>query len=246
MISSSLMFLFLSFCLSSSALSIPLNTNTANTTQGYVDTTALGAIQQAFSSNSTARALFIPVPGLQLDIRIDLTINGRVNVGPGIFGQRNWVPIVGGTWAATWGNGTVYLTHLPAKLKPGGQDSQLVIADLSTHLDATFLLQTSDFPPASIQVRTIGWRTGPAAILQQLANATQADSVDPRSYKFRLDVSFETGDERYKGFLDTGLWIGSGVKKGNESESFPSSRCGMDEERHIISGARAHTLKLIQ
>ncbi|KAI9697375.1 MAG: hypothetical protein M1836_004653 [Candelina mexicana] len=216
MISTSLMSLFLSLCLFSSALSIPLNTNTTNTAQGYVDTTALNSIQQAFSSNSTARTLFIPVPGLQLDIRIDLAINGRVNVGPGIFGQRNWVPIVGGTWASTWGNGTVYLTHLPAKLKPGGQDSQLVIADLSTHLDATFLLQTSDSPPASIQVRTIGWRTGPAAILQQLANATQADSVDPRSYKFRLDVSFETGDERYKGLLDTGLWIGSGVKKGNE------------------------------
>ncbi|KAI9716836.1 MAG: hypothetical protein M1812_005176 [Candelaria pacifica] len=197
-----LLFLFLS-----SALSIPSNGNTTDTAQGYVDTTALSNIQQTFSSNATARSLFIPVPGLQFDIRMDLQINGRVNVGPGVFGQRNWVPIVGGTWVATWGNGTIY---------PGGQDSQLVVADLSTHLDATFLLQTSDVPPAAIQVRTIGWRTGPGAILQQLANATLADSVDPRSYKFRLDVSFETGDARYKGLLDTGLWVGSGVKKGNE------------------------------
>ncbi len=104
--------------------------------------------------------------------------------------------------------------------QPGGQDSQLVIADLSNHLDATFLFQTSDSPPASIQVRTFGWRTGPLDVLRQLANASTTDNVDPRSYKFRLDVSFETGDERYKDLLNTGLWVGSEVKKGNESESF--------------------------
>ncbi len=103
-------FLFLSLLSLSSAISIPSNATITDALQGYVDTTALNSIQQSFPSNSTARSLFIPVPSFELDVRMDLQINGRVNVGPGPFGQRNWVPIVGGTWAATWGNGTVYVS----------------------------------------------------------------------------------------------------------------------------------------
>ena len=43
----------------------------------------------------------------------------------------------------------------------------------------------------------------------------RADGVDAGLYAFRLFVGMETGDERYK-FLNTGMWVGSGVRKGRQ------------------------------
>lgn len=103
-------------------------------------------------------------------------------------------------------------------MQPGGQDSQLVAPDLSTHLDATYLLQTHDHPPAFISVKTEGWRVGPREILEKLEDPAVADEVDPKSYCFRLFVHMETGDTRYL-HLNTGMWVGSGVRRGTEGMS---------------------------
>ena len=103
-------------------------------------------------------------------------------------------------------------------LQPGGQDSQLVAPDLSTHLDATYLLQTHDHPPAYISVKTEGWRVGPREILEKLEDPAVADEVDPKSYSFRLFVHMETGDTRYL-HLNTGMWVGTGVRRGTEGKS---------------------------
>lgn len=45
-----------------------------------------------------------------------------------------------------------------------------------------------------------------------------ADEVDPKSYCFRLFVHMETGDTRYL-HLNTGMWVGSGVRRGTEGMS---------------------------
>jgi hypothetical protein len=45
-----------------------------------------------------------------------------------------------------------------------------------------------------------------------------ADQVSPNSYKFRLHVELETGDERYA-FVNTCMWVGSGCRRGAEGES---------------------------
>lgn len=103
-------------------------------------------------------------------------------------------------------------------MQPGGQDSQLVAPDLSTHLDATYLLQTHDHPPAFISVKSEGWRVGPREILEKLEDPAVADEVDPKSYCFRLFVHMETGDTRYL-HLNTGMWVGSGVRRGTEGMS---------------------------
>jgi len=100
-------------------------------------------------------------------------------------------------------------------MQPGGQDSQLVAPDLSTHLDATYILQTHDHPPAFISVKSEGWRVGPREILEKLEDPAVADEVDPKSYCFRLFVHMETGDTRYL-HLNTGMWVGSGVRRGTE------------------------------
>jgi len=85
-------------------------------------------------------------------------------------------------------------------------------------LEASYLLQTSDMPPAYITVKTDGWRTGPREVLEKLFDPEQADNVDPRTYLFRLYIHLETGDERYL-HVNTGMWIGSGMRRGAEGSN---------------------------
>lgn len=58
---------------------------------------------------------------------------------------------------------------------------------------------------------------GPRDILEKLEDPAVADEVDPKSYSFRLYVHMETGDTRYL-HLNTGMWVGSGVRRGTESK----------------------------
>ncbi|RMZ86071.1 hypothetical protein DV737_g161, partial [Chaetothyriales sp. CBS 132003] len=159
-----------------------------------------------FDENDVARSLQIPAPALELDFRMSIKLNPRVAVGPGLLGQRHWVSFVGGQWAGRWGKGIVI---------PGGQDSQLVLKDLATRMDANYLLQTQDDPPAYIKVKSQGWRTGAREVLEKLADPAVADTTPPTQYKFRIVVELESGDERYS-FLNTGMWVGSGARRGSE------------------------------
>lgn len=83
-------------------------------------------------------------------------------------------------------------------------------------METNYLLQTLDTPPAHISVKTRGWRTGPPEVLSQLADPKLGDQVDPNSYKFRLFIELETGDERYKDKVNCGMWVGSGMRKASE------------------------------
>ncbi|KAL8829676.1 MAG: hypothetical protein Q9191_001885, partial [Dirinaria sp. TL-2023a] len=161
-------------------------------------------MNSAFQGTSTmAHSYPIPTPKLERDFQMSVQLNPKISVGPGIWGQRNWLSYISGHWNGRWGKGTVV---------PGGQDSQLVAPDLSTHHDATYLLQTHDHPPAYISVKAEGWRVGPRDILEKLEDPSVADEVDPKSYSFRLFVHMETGDTRYL-HLNTGMWVGSGVRR---------------------------------
>jgi hypothetical protein len=82
-------------------------------------------------------------------------------------------------------------------------------------VSARYLLQTNDDPPAFITVNQSGWRTGEKAILEKLEDPMQADTINPNTYKFRLNVELETGDERYA-FLNSCMWVGSGCRRGAE------------------------------
>ena len=87
--------------------------------------------------------------------------------------------------------------------------------DLQTRLSANYLLQTNDDQPAFIAVKTFGWRTGAKDVLEKLQDPLVADTVSPNTYKFRLNIELETGDERYA-FVNTCMWIGSGCRRGAE------------------------------
>ncbi|KAM0150736.1 hypothetical protein ACHAPG_008684 [Botrytis cinerea] len=151
--------------------------------------------------------LSLPHPNLNLDFRMSVSLNPRISVGQTPFGHRNWISFTGGVWSGSWGSGIVL---------PGGQDSQLIIPDGSARLETNYLLQTHDDPPAHIAIKTHGWRTGTPEVLARLADPALADQVDPNSYRFRLFIEMETGDERYCSKVNCGMWVGSGMRKGAE------------------------------
>lgn len=102
--------------------------------------------------------------------------------------------------------------------QPGGQDAQLLTENKSTFVDTRYLLATGDAEPAHIMVRTEGWRTGPPEVLTRLLDPVEGDKVSPDEYRFRIFIRLETGDERYR-WVNEGMWIGSGVRRGLEGES---------------------------
>jgi hypothetical protein len=176
-----------------------------------------------FPEGDVARSLQIPAPTLELDFRMSIKMNPKVSVGPGVWGQREWISFIGGQWAGRWGKGIVLVRKSAVILKalsnlelqPGGQDTQLVTKDSTTNLRASYILQTVDEPPAFIIVRTEGWLTGAKDVLEKVIDSNMADGVNPGSYKYRVNLSMETGDERYT-FLNSLMWIGSGCRRGHE------------------------------
>lgn len=77
-------------------------------------------------------------------------------------------------------------------------------------------MQINDEPPAFTTLKSKGFHTGPFEVLQKLVNPAMVAGVDPDTYKSRLVITMETGDEKYKDKVNCGLWIGSGMKIGME------------------------------
>ncbi|KAK5651345.1 hypothetical protein OQA88_12578 [Cercophora sp. LCS_1] len=156
-------------------------------------------------ANITAPVVNLPVPTLTKDFHLECDLNPKLGLGSGPGGSLwNWISFTGGTWNATWGNGTIEL---------GGHDYQYVLPDLAAKLDTRYLLKTSDEIPAYIQIKTDGWRTGPPEVLRDLNDPEKADDVDPSTYKFRLYINMNTGDPRYN-HVNTTMWVASGMRKG--------------------------------
>ncbi len=63
-----------------------------------------------FDEGDVARSLALPAPSLELDFRMSIKVNPKIGVGPALFGQRDWVSIVGGQWAGRWGKGIVIVS----------------------------------------------------------------------------------------------------------------------------------------
>ena len=61
-----------------------------------------------FQGDSSASRTFpIPKPVLERDFQMSVQLNPKISVGPGIWGQRNWVGYISGHWNGRWGKGTV-------------------------------------------------------------------------------------------------------------------------------------------
>lgn len=85
----------------------------------------------------------------------------------------------------------------------------------TTNLRASYMLQTVDEPPAYLIVKTDGWLTGAKDVLDKVNDPNTVDAVNPNTYKYRVNLSMETGDERYA-FVNTLMWIASGCRRGHE------------------------------
>ncbi|KAJ5560277.1 hypothetical protein N7513_002676 [Penicillium frequentans] len=160
-----------------------------------------------FPEGDVARSLQIPAPTLELDFRMSIKMNPKVPVGQSIWGHREWVSFIGGQWAGRWGKGIVLVTRWPRHTD----------RDEGPNYSPSCELLASDCrrPPAFIMVKAEGWLTGAKDILEKVNDQGQADGINPGSYKYRINLSMETGDERFT-FLNTLMWIGSGCRRGQE------------------------------
>lgn len=69
--------------------------------------TSMAPSNDSLTLSSNASDLDLPVPKLELDFKISVQLNPRINVGKGPWGDRNWISFSGGEWKASWGQGTV-------------------------------------------------------------------------------------------------------------------------------------------
>ncbi len=60
-----------------------------------------------FQGDTASRSFPIPKPVLERDFQMSVQLNPKISVGPGIWGQRNWVSYISGHWNGRWGKGTV-------------------------------------------------------------------------------------------------------------------------------------------
>ena len=79
----------------------------------------------------------------------------------------------------------------------------------TVHVDARYNLLTHD--GAVIYLQSRGTRTGKRHVLQRLDND---DDVPPDAYRMRLQLTLETGDERYS-WVNSGVFVASAGQRGN-------------------------------
>jgi hypothetical protein len=65
-------------------------------------------------------------------------------------------------------------------------------------------------------MRTRGSLSGPCQILDDLLSSRSPKLIDPRKYGFRMFSTIRTADKRYAEIVNCGLWVASGVWRGDE------------------------------
>jgi hypothetical protein len=66
-------------------------------------------------------------------------------------------------------------------------------------------------------MRTRGSLSGPCDVLDSLLAPRQVPkTIDPRRYGFRMFSTIKTADKRYAETVNCGLWVASGVWRGEE------------------------------
>ena len=118
-----------------------------------------------------------PLFAMHLDVRPLL----RVGATPGAFRRVGVVP--GGSFEGE---------RLSGEVLDGGSDWQTVRSDGATTLDVRLVLKTNDGALIGMMYR--GIRYGPPDIMERI---DKGEVVDPTSYYFRTNPSFETAAAKY-------------------------------------------------
>jgi hypothetical protein len=144
--------------------------------------------------------LHIPAPSLEHVARVHVDLEPPRSLGPGPWGERRLVPIVGGHFEGP---------RLRGRVLAGGADWQVVHANGTITVDTRYALETHD--GALIYIATRGVRTGPPETLARLA---RGESVDATEYYFRVVATFETGASGYS-WLNESVFVASAVRHVN-------------------------------
>jgi Protein of unknown function (DUF3237) len=147
----------------------------------------------------SAQGLSPPIPGLQLMARFTVELTGELwDLGrTSDLGRRRILPITGGRFAGPM---------LRGEILNSGADWQVVTDAGVTVVDTRYLLRTHDGD--LIYLRTQGFRHGPADVMADLASGL---AVNPSSYYFRIQMSFETAAQDYQ-WLNRSVAVGSAVR----------------------------------
>lgn len=118
-------------------------------------------------------------PGLVPMTQVRCEVDALVTLGPGPYGERRYVPLLGGTVAGPELNGEIV---------PGGVDWQVARADGALDIGAHYVIRTGD--GALIEVQSHGLRHGPPAVMARLA---RGEAVARDEYFFKTLMRFTTG-----------------------------------------------------
>jgi hypothetical protein len=143
------------------------------------------------------------MPTLKPLLKAQITLAPPLEVGDTPAGRRRIIEITGGTFQGE---------RLRGKVLPGGADWQVIRADGVAYLDTRYTLQTHD--GALVYVRNVGYRHGPADVLQRLA---RGEPVDPALYYMRTTPWYETGDARYA-WLNRIICVAAGARRASAVE----------------------------
>ena len=122
---------------------------------------------------------FPPPPALLPMTQVRCDVGALVSLGPAKYGERRYVPLLGGTVRGPELNGTIV---------EGGVDWQVNRADGVLDIAAHYVIRADD--GGLIEVQSDGLRHGPAAVLERLA---RGEPVARDAYFFRTLVRFTTG-----------------------------------------------------
>lgn len=120
-----------------------------------------------------------PPPRLLPMAQVRCEVGALVSLGPAKYGERRYVPLLGGTVLGSELNGAIVA---------GGVDWQVNRADGVLDIAAHYVIRAAD--GALIEVQSDGMRHGPADVMARLA---RGEPVARDAYFFRTLMRFQTG-----------------------------------------------------
>jgi hypothetical protein len=148
------------------------------------------------ASNNTLITI-AQAPALRHLCRITARVSPLVSLGEGPYGERRYVPIVGGNVEGDGWSGEVLA---------GGTDWQIRRRDGTLDISAQYVIRTSD--GALIEVESRGFRHGPDEVMARLA---RGEPVSPDDYYFRTALRFQTSAPEWH-YLNSVLALGKAMR----------------------------------
>lgn len=148
-----------------------------------------------------------PTPTLEFDFRVAVALKNEPSQVQG-RAHKEITAVSSGSWSGSFGHGKVMAGGYDLGQARGFRPIRIV--------EGAFIMQTTDEPPATLEMRTRGSLSGPCDILDALLSTRSANTIDPRKYGFRMFLTIKTADKRYAEIVNCGLWVASGVWKAEE------------------------------